>query len=142
MPAYATTADLVTYGMPTTALGQLTTVQQNAALAAASKIVDTYLRGRYALPLVAWGTEITDATCRIAAFNLLSVRGYNSASGADVGLRERYQDALEWLSAVQRRAAHPDVTETAVNADYAQPVVLSSSVVSVQTGATRANRGW
>lgn len=140
---YASIADLTTYGLPATALGALSVPQQQAEVDAASARVDSYLRGRYALPLVAWGVEITEATCRIAAFNLLSVRGYNPAAGADENIRERYVDAIEWLERVQSKAAHPAITPAADQSPtYNQPFVLSSSVVAVDSGRTAATRGW
>jgi len=140
---YASVSDLITYGLPATALGALSPAQQNAALESASKVVDSYLRGRYALPLTAWGSEITEATCRIAAYNLLNVRGYNSAAGADENIAARYEQTILWLRDVQRQAAHPDVTPQASQTpNYDQPTVISSSVTSLATGATARNRGW
>ena len=145
--AYASPADLVVHGLPATALGALTVAQQNAALDAASKIVDSKLRGRYALPLVAWGTEITQATCKIAAYELLNIRGYNPASGADVNVSDRYLAAMHWLDQVQRQAAHPDVTpQPSQTPNFNSPTVISSSMAvtgGLPTGSIAAlNRGW
>ncbi len=140
--AYATPADLTTSGLPATALGSLTPAQQQAALDNASALVDSYLRGRYALPLVAWGVEVTQATCALAAYYALSIRGFNPASGADTLIATRHEQALQWLERVQKRAAHPDVTPAAGNSPtYDQPLVLSSSVTT-QGGRVAATRGW
>lgn len=143
MTAYASTADLYVYGAPEKAFGQLTSGQKDGALESASRDVDTYLRGRFSLPLLAWDTSITEATCRVAAYNLLSVRGYNPASGSDVNIKDRYDQSISWLVKVQKQQAHPNVTPQPNNTpDYNQPTVLSSSVVNLATGATRSNRGW
>jgi phage gp36-like protein len=143
MSSYATLTDLTVYGLPATALGALSSTVQQAALDDASDIVDSYLRGRYVLPLLAWGTEITQAVCRIAAYNLLSVRGYNPASGADENIRNRYTDSITWLSQVQRQAAHPNVTASQDTQNVQQqPNVTSFSVVSLGNGAVAPNRGW
>lgn len=139
---YASSTDLTTYGLPATALGTLSVATIGAALDAASKTVDSYLRGRYALPLVAWGTEITEATAIIAAYSLMNVRGYNPASAADANLFDRYNSKILWLRDVQRQAAHPDVTPAASQSpSHDQPYVISSSVIDA-AGRTATNRGW
>lgn len=147
MTTYATLTDLTLYGIAATALGDPTTgpvptAVRQAALDAASKVVDSFYRGRYPLPLLAWDIETTQATCKIAAWELLNIRGYNPASGADVNIRDRYQDAMGWLNRVQRQAAHPNVTPSAAQVQYTQPMVITSSVVDLATGATARNRGW
>lgn len=141
--SYASAIDLTTYGLPSTAIGNLTPTQVSAALTEASSRVDSFLRGRFALPLVAWETDITQATCAIAAYNLLSIRGYNPGSGADVNIRDRYLDTLRWLSQVQKNMAHPNITPAAAqSAGYAQPNITTSSVISLSSGRTARNRGW
>jgi phage gp36-like protein len=145
--AYGSVTDLTTVGLPSTALGQLTTLQKETALETASREVDTYLRGRYLLPLTAWGSEITKATCVLAAYALMAVRGFNPQSGADVILSDRYNATIKWLTLVQKQQAHPDVTPTqASSATHIQPTLITSSVVNVATGAagtaSRPNRGW
>jgi phage gp36-like protein len=144
---YAQIADLVTYGVPVQALQQganpITNGTLNSELETASEFIDSFLRGRYSLPLQSWGTDITQACCRITAYNVLIVRGYNPASGADVNIRMRYDDAVSWLNKVQRQQAHPNVVP-AVNqlTNWQQPFVISSSVIGLSTGATGPNRGW
>lgn len=139
---YASRTDLTAYGIPANALGGLTTAQQDAALDAASKRVDSYLRGRYGLPLIAWGVEITQATCVIAAYQLMHTRGYNPASGADVNIENRYHETIAWLEQVQRQAAHPDVTPQPAAPTYNRPTVISSSAIATGSSRTGKNRGW
>lgn len=140
---YASVPDLYTYGAPEKAFGQLTDAQKVAALAAASNDVDAFLRGRFELPLSAWDSSITEAACRIAAYNLLSVRGYNPASGADVNIKDRRDQTMYWLGQVQRSQAHPNVTPAQSDSpNYDQPLVISSSVTNLATGGTARNRGW
>lgn len=138
--AYASTSDLIISGLPATALGSLTPAQQAAALEDASQEIDTYLRGRFPLPLLAWGADIRKATCVIAAYNAMGVRGYNPQAGADVIILTRYEQTIEWLRDVQRRAAHPNVTVTEPATEYEQPLVITSSAVG--GGFTERNRGW
>jgi phage gp36-like protein len=140
---YAQLADLVLYGIPVTAIGNLTTAQQTDALIAASAKIDSYLRGRYSLPLLAWGIEITQAACKIAAFDLMNVRGYNPQSGADNNLINRYNETILWLRDIQRQAAHPDVTPTDIQTQLKQgPAVISVSAWATNSGCTNTNRGW
>lgn len=143
MTAYATVDELYVYGAPEKAFGQLTPGQKTGAIESASRDVDTYLRGRYSLPLTEWDTSITEATCRIAAYNLFSVRGYNPASGSDVNIKDRYDQAMTWLNKVQKQQAHPNVTPQPNNTpDWNQPVVISNSVINLASGATANKRGW
>ena len=144
MSQYGTTTDLVNYGLPATALGSLSATQQNDALVAASGVVDSYYGGRYALPLTAWDVPTTQATCKIAAWFLLSsTRGFNPAAGGDQAVRAGYEDAMRWLRDVQKQQAHPAVTPASNQIpNYNQPFVNSSSVVNVANGCTATNRGW
>jgi phage gp36-like protein len=139
---YATPTDLVTSGLPSTALGNLTPAQQQAALDNASALADSYFRGRYALPLLAWGAEVTEAVCVIASYKAMVVRGFSPAAGADSNLETRYLATLDWLGRVQRSAAHPNVTPSAAQSPtYDQPFVITSSVID-SNGRTATTRGW
>jgi len=128
MSQYANVAQFFVYGLPPTARGGLTDDQINAALVSASATMDSKFRGRYAMPLTAWGAEVSKYCCWLAAFELLSgVRGYNPAAGADVNIVDRYNQALIWLNDVQRQAAHPDVSPSVDQTpEYFQPTVTTS----------------
>jgi phage gp36-like protein len=146
---YATIADRDLYGVAAVSFGVgVTTAQKNAALASASAVIDSYFRGRYALPLFAWGVEVVRCCVFLADYELLASRGFNPAAGADANVLDRYREMIGepgregWLQRVQRRAAHPDVTETTQDAKHQRPRVFSSSVVDCSTGATAPNRGW
>lgn len=142
--SYAGVADFYVYGIPATASSGMTTAQIQGALDSASSEIDGYFKGRpYALPLLAWGVEVKRWNCVMAAWELIAVRGFNPASGADPVLRTRYVDCIETLKAVQRKAYHPDVTESLVIASpgKTQPRVFSQSVTT-STGTTSTNRGW
>lgn len=143
MSSYATVSELYVYGAPEKSFGQLSTLQKEGALESASREVDTYLRARYSLPLSAWDNSITEATCRIASYNLLSIRGYNPASGSDVNIKDRRDQAIAWLVKVEKQQAHPNVTTAQIDSpDLCQPTVISSSVINLSTGATARKRGW
>jgi phage gp36-like protein len=140
---YASLADLPTYGLPATALGTLTPTQQQDALDSSAGVVDSHLRGRYNLPLLApIPVELTEVTCAIAGWRLMQVRGLNPASPDYVAFRDRYLDAMSYLGKVQRQAAHPNVVQAASGGQFTQPTVLSSSVAFLNSGASLAQRGW
>lgn len=131
MPAYATTTDLTRLGLPSDALVDVTSEAQEAALAAASALADSYLRSRYRLPLTAWSDELTRVVCVIAAWDLLTTRGFDPSGSADEAIRQRYEDAIGWLKDVSRSVVTPDVTDSSVAQRSAAPAVYS-----------RTARGW
>jgi phage gp36-like protein len=65
------------------------------ALADASAEIDSYLRGRYALPLVNVPADVVRLCCCIARYRLLG-----DTAGADSVARLEYQDAVKDLLAI------------------------------------------
>lgn len=106
---YASLADLAALGLPPHALAGVEAADQYAALEAASALVDSYLRGRYPLPLLSWGRELTRVTAIIAAYDLMSRRGYDPNRPGDENLRLRYEDAIRWLEGVAAGRIDPQV---------------------------------
>lgn len=132
MSSYAVPEDLAKYGIAATAIASIPSDVQQAALDSASELADSYFRSRYLLPFTKWGNDVRRVVAVLATYDLLVVRGYNPASGADINLRLRYDDALAWLRQVSRQEAHPDVTPSmAQAAGYDDPHV-----------STHALRGW
>jgi len=130
--AYCDVSDLSTYGVSAVALDPIDPTIQQGACDAASAIVDSYLRDRFKLPLSRWGVDLRQKTAVLAVYDLLVVRGYNPSAGADVNLRLRYQDTLEWLLRVARQEVQPDVTpQQHESPGYDAPIILTNS-----------NRGW
>lgn len=111
--AYATRTDLTTHGLSSAALGSISTTAQDAALDAASATADSYLRTRYSTPVAGYGVDLTRAVCSLAAWDLLSVRGYDPQRGGDEALRLRAEDALRWLRDVSSgKASLSGITES------------------------------
>jgi len=106
---YAQIADLQNYGLIPEAMQAQANAQLTAQLIAASTVADTYLRGRYNLPLLSYDVDLTMYVCWIAAYLFMSTRGYNPEGGADSIYRDRYDDAVAWLKGVERQAIHPNV---------------------------------
>lgn len=121
MTVYGTVDDLQRYALPATATqGVVDDSVLIAELETASASADSYFRGRYNLPLLAWDTDVTRHVCYIAAYNVMASRGFAPNAGADAVIERRYYESVGfpdrpgsgWFPAVQRQAIHPNVTES------------------------------
>lgn len=138
---YCTVADLALY-VPAAMLASFPLAQQTQACLDASAVADSYLRGRYELPMLAWGTDLKRYTGYIAIYMLATTRGFNSQSGSDTLIVNRYYEAVGmpgqngtgWFPGIQRQAIHPDVTPT-----IAQP---GDAIHDVPQVSTSPRRGW
>jgi len=147
MSQYATTTDLGDYGLPPDALTGvgMTPAVQNKILTKASGIIDSYLRGRYKLPLsVPYPDEIIEACVSVAAFKVLKRRGHNP-SAFDQTFTDDYQAALEWLAKLSKGEVNlcSDADATpAVN--EARPSVYSAGSPHINADDVLENgrRGW
>lgn len=124
---YGTIAGLYIQGIRAEALTAFTADDKNSALEAASRTIDSYMRG-FTLPFTAVGTDVARATHIIAAYDLLSGRGFNP-EGIDKNLRDRYDDILVWLGKVADGKVIPTVTDSTptVNEMLPSPRVISAS---------------
>lgn len=141
-PPLASSADLNLYGMLGSSMGKLTAGQIGACLQAASDEVYSALSGRFAPPYVNWDTATIIAVCKIAAWELLNLRGYNPAASADTNIKNRADQARAWILGVQKKSIHPRITPASAQPTYDQPKVVSASTTGVGSGGTGTNRGW
>jgi phage gp36-like protein len=147
--SYATLTDLTTLGVPSAALSGVSTVEQQRALDAASTLADGYLRAKFTLPISIPSIDLVEAVCKVAAYSLLSVRGYNPETGSDPNVRDRYKDAIAWLKGVAEGSITPALTDSSPGGVLGGPFVLqaqlsgsaSDGLPVVVPGAPRA-RGW
>lgn len=133
--AYATAADLARLALPARALTGIASADQDAALQAASSLADGYLAARYTLPLLAWNDDLRRAVSLIAAYDLMTRRGY-SPEGGDEQLRLRYEDAIRWLEQVGKGAISP------VGLEESPPNPTPAPGDSGPVIAERPLRGW
>ena len=133
--AYATTSDLIRIGISAAALRNISTADQIMALEAASDLADGYLASRYSLPIVGYQDDLKRAVCCIAAYDLLSTRGFAN-SGADENVRLRYEDALKWLKEVSQGRINPVGI-----VDSGGPFVLGQSIIAADVLSDEP-RGW
>lgn len=124
--SYATIADLESAGLPPGALASVPYDVQMKALERASRVADTYLRDRYTLPLACpIDQSLVDAVVQIAAWRLMSRRGFDPNSPGDATIRVNYEDAVKWLTRIANGQAQICVTQS--HPVSYQPQVGSSS---------------
>lgn len=129
-PLYATVDDLAKCGVPPAALARISEEEKLAALSQASREADTRLANRYQLPLVSCGTELTQIVCIIAAFRLLTFRGWNPDDPNNGAVRMLYTEARQTLTDVAMGRATLSVVDTAPEPTFAPDI------------ACDAPRGW
>lgn len=139
---YVTREELVQY-LPVAVLNLATTDQQDQACLDATEEADSYIRGRFQLPLLAWGNDVRRYTAYVAIYLLMSGPiGWGAQAGADENIRTNYYRAVGWpdrsgtgwFPGIQRQAIQPDVTPSVpVGAD---PIHDAPQVSSQQP------RGW
>lgn len=150
MAAYATAQDFSQLGLPAKALAGVSAGDVDAMLESASRVVDSYIGSRYTLPLVTYDKSVTIAVCKIAAYELLSRRGFAAGAADAEQVEKRYQQALTWCRDVARGLALPapptttDATKPPVNpnaAPYVQQRSVDATTGDVTIG-TPSTRGW
>jgi len=134
--AYATTTDLVRFGLPAAALTGISTPAQEAALDAASAFADSYLRSRHDVPLTSYGVDLTQCVCALAAEMLLTTRGFDATRANGDAVTLRADNARAWLRDVSAGRA-------AVSGGNAAPAAVSIARASTApTTASTGERGW
>lgn len=145
--AYVTRDQLPLYGLPAAALATVPTPTQDAICEEVSREIDGRVSGRYgigSLPFATWDTIITGIAGRLAAYRIATVKGFNPAAvGGDSLLDTNHKAAIVDCEKIQKQQLHPIVTLNVESARaIPQPVVISSSVVNVNSGRKSNNRGW
>lgn len=114
---YVEPTQLAQYG-PAATLSLATVAQQQQACLDATEEADSYIRGRYQLPLLAWGNDVTRYTAYIAWYLLMGTIGWAPQAGADANVTTNYYRAVGWpdrpgtgwFPGIQRQSIEPDVT--------------------------------
>lgn len=148
MSQYPTLEDLQDTGLPPGALEGLPDPEK--FLVNASAHVDSYLRGRYALPLVApYPSELVRAALAIACYDIMFFRGFDSES-QDMLIVDRFQyytgkpGQKGWLDKVSTGLVNLSVSSDATpGVSEGAPIVSSSNSVSLGSFcASKPGRGW
>ena len=117
---YVLPAQLPNYA-PASLLSLATGAQLLQACNDATEEADSYMRGRFQMPLLSWGTDVTRFTGYIAVYLLaMGPIGMAPQAGSDSNITTNYSRAVGWpdrpgtgwFPGVQRQAIQPDVTPT------------------------------
>lgn len=130
--SFANLEQLDGLGLPAAASAIITPSKRAEQLAATTELAAGILAARYDMPLEAWGGDLSSAVCKIAGYEMLSVRGLNP-DGDDKNVRTRYEDAMKWLAEVASGQINPVGIVDATPGEGDSP---SAEVV------TYAARGW
>ena len=102
-PVYATRADLVTY-VPAGALSSVSTAIQDRALLDASAEAANYIPDQAGVPLAEpYDPALVRHVCWLAAWQIMSQRGFNVEAGSNDVFRINRDAAISWLNKVSRR---------------------------------------
>jgi phage gp36-like protein len=99
---------------------------QDTALEAASRVVDSYIRNRGGTPMpdpVPY--ELRRATCAIAAWDLITARGY-SPQGMDQAVQLRYESTIVWLRDIAAGKAQLDYANDATPSEQEGAPLISN----------------
>jgi|SRR5688572_134319 len=128
MSQYATVSNLTSLVIPALALAGMTAagIVPDDHLTKASGKVDSYLRGRYRLPLTApYPDEIIANVCQIAGYTILCARGFDPTNHSDMNIRMQHDDAIRWLRDVASGLVNLADTADATSAHDGGPIVSS-----------------
>jgi phage gp36-like protein len=128
--------------LPAAVLNLATGAQQTQACLDATETMDSYFRGRFNLPLLAWGNDVTRYTAYVASYLLMTLIGFAPQAGSDQLIVTRYYEAVGypdrpgsgWAPGVQRQAIQPDVTPSIA--------IGQNSGVDLPQVSTNPPRGW
>lgn len=122
----ATVTDLQRLGHLPQAIASMSDDVKNAHLMSASQVALSYCKKRYGTPLVQWGDDLRGAVVAIAGWTLLCQRGFNPANSADLTVRERHDQAVNWLRDIAKGLAElVDVIDSTPETEEASPLVAS-----------------
>ncbi len=136
---YLEPSELPIYGINEKALKPIPVDRQEAAIAAACRRFDSYIRGRVIFPLVQVGEDVKECVAILATFSLMAVRGFSADGSADEVLLTRYEQMETWLKLIADGKAFPDVTGSAPGDTQGRPSSKPRAMSSSQQGWS--NRG-
>jgi len=131
---YAQPSDLTAFGVSSDALDAMDPADVVRSLQGSSAVIDSAMRSRYKLPFTRVGLDIARCCCILSVYDLLVVRGYNPAAGADENLLLRVQQERSWLKQIAAGLMTPDLDDS--SGDPTQTTGTRAKVMSAPS------RGW
>ncbi len=103
---YATVNDVTRHALPAAAIVSISIEIKADCCLGATQEADSYLAGRYTLPLVLWDDVLTKHVAKIAGFEIMSRRGFQP-TGFDELIVKGRDDAIAWLRGVAANKIYP-----------------------------------
>lgn len=142
MAAYLPSEEFLDQSIPAGAIDGLDDVTIDRALDWASRLADSYLRKRYELPLVSWSDDLKTCVGDLAAFRLLSHRGFRPGSGNNEIIVRRYDDAIAWLKDISRGICElVDAVDQTTDTDEAGPIMTTPESPTFRFNTGNRNNG-
>lgn len=129
---YANLEDMVSHAVPNEGFGTIPTWVKSENLLSSTSKVNSYIKGRYTLPLSKWGDDLREATAILATYGTLSGRGLFRDAEQQKNLQLQRDQTIKWLEDIRDGKATPDEI-----VDSTPAVNNGSSVLF-----TRPKRGW
>lgn len=131
MSQYATEANLINLQIPAAALAGITSagIDPDDHLTATAGKIDSYLRGRYRLPLTApYPDEIVVANAALGAYSIMCACGFDPENGTHVNIRMQHDDTIAWLKEVAAGKVNLDLDADGTGGTHdGGPIVRSQS---------------
>lgn len=143
-----TDGELLSMGAALVALNGIDSSVRASAITAASDVALSYVKKRYALPLIQWGSDLKRAVAHIAAYDLLCTRGFNPAAAGDPAVKDRHDVAVLWLRDVAKGLAElVDCVDSTPALEEKGPLLVSATTAPLwgDYGANAGRRntgGW
>lgn len=137
--AYLTRAEFLDQTIPGDVISGLADATIDKALLWASGVADSYLRKRYALPLVSWGEDLRSAVGELAQWKLFGRRGVRPGSGNNEIAEKRYDDAVTWFRDVAKGLVEIECVDSTPLVDENGSLATSDEPLSFRftTGSNR-----
>lgn len=112
MTRYAEIENVEALAMASASIASISEADKNACLDAASSEADVLMSSRHATPLTEWPLAVTLHVAKMAAFHMMSVRGYRP-TGFDELIRLGYEDGRKFFEMVGKGKPGLPVSQTA-----------------------------
>lgn len=140
MPSYLTLEEYGNLSLLPAAYGNVSNTVKEAVIAARSAMADAYLANHFTLPLTDYDDDgFKTAIAAGVDWDLMRRRGFNPETGADIAIRQHYEDMWigndSYFGLVRAGKITPQVTDSSAGA-----------AAGVSTGSPRVytdeERGW
>ena len=109
---YVRPADVAQRSIQAEALEGIPAERLAEACLDASNKADGYFKRRYTMPLGSWGSDVRRELAHIAAFQIMSHRGFDPSGGTDSLIEKNHDMALKWLGQVGAGTVSPEIADS------------------------------